>query len=138
MRVLVRCWSAAVAEQVTLVEFLRARLDEDEQVAADIAANLEPTGARLTFDVRRRVSETVVETRTVLAYDPTRVLADVAAKRRMVDHLAESAARCPEDDWPEDGGMELAPLADQARWLLRLLALPYRDHAEYRAEKWAP
>jgi len=68
---------------------------------------------------------------------PSRVLAEVAAKRATFSHLANLAAACPEDDWPDDGNMCAAPVADQARYILRLLAIPYSDHPAYD-ESWRP
>lgn len=68
--------------------------------------------------------------------DPARVLAECGAKRRRVEWAAETAAMCPEDDWPDEGGMDLAPLSDVARWLLKIEALPYRHRPDWR-EEWA-
>lgn len=38
------------------------------------------------------------------------------------ERLEELAARCPEDDWPANGGMEDAAIADSARYVLRALS----------------
>lgn len=61
---------------------------------------------------------------------------DWQSKRRIVEQARDAAAKCPEDDWPSSGGMELAPLADLARWQMRVLAQPYADHSDFRPE-WA-
>jgi hypothetical protein len=73
--------------------------------------------------------------RHIAYWDPSRVLADIAAKRRLVEQYAEQAARCPEDDWPEDGDMSAAPLADHARWALKCLALPFAGRVGFD-EAW--
>ena len=81
------------APTLTLTEFLLARLVEDEAVARRIAAvgSCEP------------------------AYDPARVLADVEAKRLIVEWDAEQ---------PVDRGV------------LGILASVYRDHPDYDPD-WA-
>ncbi|MGW4695167.1 DUF6221 family protein [Kitasatospora cineracea] len=111
-----------------LVAFLRERLDEDER---------DPGG-----------------------WSPARVLAEVDAKRRIV---AASNAECPptcraehtfsgscslrwmgplnEQDgerWlTDDTGARYEPPPVVTEWTLRLLALPYAAHPDYRPE-WAP
>ena len=89
------------------MEFLRARLTEDEQ---RIERAYEPP-PELNDDERRE-----------LLTSRTRVLAEVDAKRQIVakcDNVADGSA------W------------DLAQAVLRLLALPYADHPEYRPE-WKP
>jgi hypothetical protein len=60
----------------------------------------------------------------IARHDPARVLAEVAAKRQIVElHFLRSSGRlCNEDDdlWPCE--------------TLRLLARPYVDHPDYRHE----
>lgn len=69
-------------------------------------------------------------------WDPARVLADCAAKRAVAEVLAKQAAACPPDDWPEDGEIMKAPLADNARHLLRRLVQPYSGHPHFHPS-WA-
>lgn len=76
----------------------------------------------------------------IARHDPSRVLAEVAAKRRIVDLHAhrDGPHECPEWKWrdpehPED------PQESETGWAvecatLRLLALPYSGHSEYRSE----
>jgi len=149
---------------ITLVEFLRARLDEDEQAATD-AAESKDRSWRVATDVGDYVNMAVVTATAVeklqrgydgsllvspgdyvvpcgkedgygagtdlaihiARHDPARVLADVEAKRRIVESITTYA---------------LVPTAPLTPWhhhgseVLRLLALPHVGHPDYRAE-WA-
>lgn len=126
-----------------LVQFLRDRLDEDEQTARE--------AEKRTTTTRRRVQGEWVEDtvqppewrRSV--WSPARVLREVEAKRQIVNAHGRAALRAgggaqhfdtatvcrscepdyqfPEQSWP-------CPT-------LRLLALPYADHPGYR-EDWRP
>lgn len=112
---------------MTLVEFLTARLDEREQEA------------------RIRLADTISQY-GMSELDPDRLLAEVEAKRRIVnEHYvfqdAVQACRQCSDKRAEDD-----PLVRADRWVtlvpgpcstVRLLALPYADHADYRDE-WRP
>ncbi len=140
---------------MTLTEFLLARIAEDEALARDatrgpwelvdrghsikIVGDEPPYNSLAKWDQNdlprglHWLSD-APDLVHIVRHDPARVLAECDAKRRIVEHLAETAAKCPPDDWPDEGGMELAPLADQSRYLLRLLALPYADHPDYQPE----
>lgn len=124
-----------------LVAFLRARLDEDEAIAKaatpgpwtvddetlaeaihgpehqDVVSGGRWGGEATVFDTDDAVH--------IARHDPARVLADVEAKRRIVN----------ERPWP------IGRNWDQVRaWhdtTLRLLALPYACHPDYR-EEWKP
>lgn len=137
---------------MTLVEFLRARLDEDADAAkrvrqpyrlyaCDDGCLEEPVrisdlygprdGEYEQWDGEDRLPNH--HNSWALVYDPTRVLADVAAKRRIVDECAY---------WCEktESGVDYPALADRfevAMGVLRLLALPYADHPDYD-EEWRP
>jgi len=120
---------------MNLVEFLRARLDEDEQAARAATAGpwyVDDIDQELrTADVYAadgRVTSAYtepccsVEDATHIArHDPARVLAEVDAKRRIL----ERHSSCDDTSFGE-------PCED-----LRLLALPYSDHPDYRQE-WRP
>lgn len=147
-----------------IVEFLTERLAEDEQVAQAASGRRwghdgyggwhVPFGSSRCTVVRDMSpfsheqdnhvcgSALAPDAEHIARHDPARVLAEVAAKRRMVDqtfryeatidgewgccHSADEIARgeCPAT--PVDGiGM------------LRLLAVVYADHADYRSD-WAP
>ena len=140
---------------LTLADFLRARLDEDDAVARAAAAR--PIRARGQYSdlmglppEQTDVSAVSVSwyrastgwgpgdhgtwpagTEHFRRFDPAYVLADVEAKRRIVDlHTGEH--ECPRDGdncgyWHED----------EACTTLRLLALPYAEHPDYRQE-WKP
>ena len=112
-----------------LDQFLLARIAEDKRIATDAAAGWSAA------DGAGPAAEHVAR------HDPARVLADCAARRRLVLACRDSApdlaflgAR-PEGlaDFPltPSNQHELAALT------LALLALPYADHSDYRA-RWRP
>lgn len=131
-----------------LLDFIRARLDEDEQAARKAGetcaapwfnkVTVEPGGytdGRIVDDNGYTVVH--VEDQTpefdeaehIVRWNPARVLAEVEAKRRMLSA------------WPDPTGEWSAAEAAAARAvkerIYRLLALPYADHPDYRAE-WRP
>ena len=119
-----------------LDQFLLARIAEDKRIAADAAA----ARGRQDWDVGGTgPPEPAAE--HVARHDPARVLAECAAKRRLVMACRDSrpdlhflGARPP--------GMADFPLtpSDQhqlAALTLALLALPYADHHDYRQD-WRP
>lgn len=99
-----------------LIAFLRARLDEDEwaaRAAKDVAAKR--THYRASVTVRA-----------------DRELRDVGAKRKLVDFWAIAYSKpgdFPGHDWDK--------VRANAVWTVRLLALRYADHDDYR-EEWRP
>lgn len=141
-----------------LAAFLQARLDEDEQTARQSAAEggehwryeqwAERDGDSIRPDQILSVGNRVVnvqrleggtlrpgEAEHVARHDPARVLADVAAKRRILGEALDKA----------DGGHEYYPPDDIVndirerafKLVLEALALPYSDHPDYRDE-WRP
>ncbi|XVQ08171.1 DUF6221 family protein [Spirillospora sp. CA-255316] len=129
-----------------LVEFLRARLAKDEQIARacsgapwsaspsgtvhldTAAAGGEPSGTGFVASV-----ENGAYAEFIARYDPSRALREVAARRQIVDDYDKGA-------WVLEQGQrtEAAEAAHAARLaVLRLLALPYAHHPEYR-EEWRP
>jgi hypothetical protein len=110
---------------VTLTEFLLARIDDDEAIAGDVAVERIRIGRIIEYPAEG-------EDRSFWAdYDgagpsvsvgPHRVLAECEAKRRIVE-VARFA-----DEGPAGWGY---------RSILRLLALPYADHPDYSPE-WRP
>lgn len=122
-----------------LVQFLRDRLDEDEQAA------------RRAGDTFRQIGETGVIVATegdraeecasanwagiaehIVRHDPARVLREAEAKRRILDSYLPDATSADEqinEEWRAGSA-----LADD---LLRLLALPYADHTDYQ-DDWRP
>jgi hypothetical protein len=142
-----------------LTEFLAARLDEDAKIAI-VAAAQNPGSAADKWSaekVDRRDEDSIVRKHwailpervkgVVLAevpldilprvvthlarHDPARVLAEVEAKRRILDLAGEwQAAAGPGADFARQAAVVL----DRT---LRLLALPYADHPDYDPE-WRP
>ncbi len=132
-----------------LITWLRAQLDEDERVAreagtgrwVDRGGNVVSAGladgdfghlgywvASASFACEGE-AEGMDESHTahIARHDPARVLAEVVAKRRIVNSFAASSV----------------PLTTRTaefavvRMVLKLFALPYADRPGYRAE-WAP
>jgi hypothetical protein len=113
-----------------LSEFLLARIAEDEEVARERADDdfyvMPDTSAFEAVDIGPG---------WVLAVRPARVLAECEAKRRIVEthpiYPDGDQHDCP-GPWPgyQDAPNEPCPT-------LRILALPYADHPDYR-ESWRP
>jgi hypothetical protein len=111
-----------------LVAFVRARLDEDQAAATrgldpgDIPAAKADNVSALHDEYQ---FEKLVITRG-------RVLREVEAKRRIIDL---------DGDWPYGAEMETGEAvtgwSDAIDRVLRLLALSYSDHPDYR-EEWRP
>lgn len=136
-----------------IVEFLRARLSEDEQ-AARSAATLDgcdwtPFGLGADdFDRVEGASVTAVgydmadaSARHIARHDPARVLREVEAKRSIVDdHMDDEGQcqRCLDSDgiWEEDGKV-IAYTQPYPCQTVRALAAAYSDHPDYR-EDWRP
>jgi Family of unknown function (DUF6221) len=118
-----------------LDQFLLARIAEDKRIAADAAA----AGGSPHWDGDGAGSPQAVE--HVAHHDPARVLAECAAKRRLVLACRDSA---PDLHFLGARPRGLADFTltpgDQhqlAALTLALLALPYADHHDYRPE-WRP
>jgi hypothetical protein len=141
-----------------LAGFLRARLDEDQEIARDVQDGSPPWDGQWISDgphaLRTRNGHVLAfSTRTTdgrdlpldlkpglvehwARHDPARVLAEVNAKRRILDRYTSAVADSAED---ADGYYDETRFEDarQLYPVLRLLALPYADHLDYRPE-WAP
>jgi hypothetical protein len=122
---------------VTLVEFLLARLAEDEAAAQRaVPGPWELQGEpreTLVFSAPTGVSVAVGWLRDldhVARHDPARVLAEVAAKRLILEYAPPKAHGTFDDGWRR------GQMAFHAH-TLRLLALPYAGHPDYR-EEWKP
>lgn len=176
-----------------LVEFLRARLAEDEQVARSATqgrwfwtdpdtSDFPQSNVRLVADQgewktceyfctwsgeenihrgaqgkpghEHRVTTEVVEAwgydgygilvddadaEHIARHDPARVLAEVEAKRRIVERYAETEKRADScirnglSSEPDDEVAERLAL----EWCCRMLALPHAEHEDYQPE-WKP
>lgn len=121
-----------------LDEFLLARIAEDERLAATAA---ETQGETWSGDGPVAGAVDLGAARHVARFDPARVHAECAAKRRIVltcraarpdTHLLGSRPRGLTDFPPSPHDQhQLAALT------LALLALPYAGHRDYR-EEWRP
>jgi hypothetical protein len=125
-----------------LVDFLKARLAEDEQAARD-APGLgrwevqgyhvyDPSTPKSLGPV---ASNAIGYARHIARHDPARVLREVERDRGIIDILAEDAGAASGEVTQQDFGGELD------RWMratavLRLLASVYDTHPDYRKE-WA-
>lgn len=136
---------------MTLVEFLRARLDEDEK-AANLASERASRGWWVGDDGKTLgywVHESEAPDKPpvlgpqivahVARHDPARVLREVEAKRRIIDLHRPVGKRSTGSG---GGTVKDCQICDHfpAQFpclTLRLLALPYADHPLYR-EEWAP
>jgi hypothetical protein len=123
-----------------LDQFLLARIAEDKRMATD-AAGASGREDWTSDDVPGDCALAGPAAELVARYDPARVLAECAAKRKLV--LACMEAR-PDlaflgtrprgmADWPlsPSGPHQMAALT------LAVLAMPYADHPDYHAE-WRP
>jgi hypothetical protein len=143
----------------SIVDFLRARLDDDEQVAQAAGGDRwalqgHPSETIAVYDSARdpvvydEGYPTDEQAEHIARHDPARVLAEVDAKRRILDEYAlvarlhdEAAARISVAS-PRPAGADLDTWSRSQHELpiydgvLRLLALPHRDHPDYRPE-WA-
>jgi len=151
-----------------LVEFLRDRLDEDEQTARAAAdENQMPSWELLNGEYVTGIGLSGMHTEGyvdeacgvhIARHDPARVLAEVDAKRRIIDEVASlphvyiddryfscsQAVESPGDEpgsGCDDDGRAGQPcdcgLARRQTTLLALLALPFANHESWR-EEWRP
>lgn len=102
---------------MSLVEFLRARLDEDEAAAKAWLPFGNPDDAARAHIAR---------------HDPARVLAEVEAKRRIIDLHGAEPHECVA--WDGDLGLPCTCYEVDCPTLL-LLALLYASHPDYD-EAW--
>lgn len=141
-----------------LVEFLRARIDEEAAVAESAGGLSERWETSGDGDVYDGPTPIAVGPRGgglydvgahIARHDPARVLADVAAKRRIVELHALDVRTRPAQFSEATGDLlhdvEYEVTCDTCGWAsqdptsgcgtLRLLAIPYADHPDYR-ETW--
>jgi hypothetical protein len=126
---------------VTLPDFLLARIAEDERKA------------RHAFDARIEVNGDLSIGRYIAHFDPARAVAECGAKRRIVELHELGESRLAQEhpvffgvkvfEPPEPGCQVcVVPDVDDCAVVagpcltLRLLAQPYADHPDFRAE-WA-
>ena len=116
---------------MTLVEFLRARLDDE---AAEIAK--QPDGEGEFEGIGLWSSGDVLSNTSYLIINKSRALRDVEAKRRIVDlyEVAELASDVTKGSDLNNAASRLHRTYGRA---VRLLALPYADHPSFK-EEWRP
>jgi hypothetical protein len=123
-----------------LAQFLRARLDENAAVAEAARGRGDgrwhhdtsyPNGyvydagsQPVVYDESTPSHE---EADHIARHDPARVLRDVEARRGTLEFLVAELERTDSPWWYDD----------KLERLLKLSALPYADHPDYRTE-WAP
>ena len=108
---------------MTLTEFLLARIAEEEHVAQQWPLALDPPPKGHAF---------WIDTAGHPVYEPrTKVLAECEAKRRIVE------IHGPSDRREYDYALCKRCTDGHPCDTLRLLALPYADHPDYR-EEWRP
>ena len=112
-----------------LVTWLRVQLDEDERIAGELGeldyvaeGGLGSVAGWSLIDYLKR-------------FGSARALAEVDAKRNVLDRYADAQARQtdPEYSW-SDADVQVSEYED---WILPALALPYADRPGYRDE-WRP
>jgi hypothetical protein len=124
-------------DRMTLAEFLRVRLDEDERAAREaVPSKLErqPEPYEPWY-----ANEAESSGDTIVAMHPTRALAEVEAKRGIL-HRLETHARALDVAAPiGDAGYRLASgyRHSEDAIIALFLALPYTGHPDYD-EAWRP
>lgn len=110
-----------------LVQFLSDRLNDDEQTAR--AAGDGWYG----YEPEQQIAFVPPEdSRHIARHDPARVLRDIEAKRQLLDRYAEVASNDIDEPYEYAYGW-----ANGLGAAVRLLALPYADHPDYR-DDWRP
>jgi hypothetical protein len=101
-----------------LSEFVLARATDDEELARQYGdPGALRSGLAWASDVNR----------PVLEVDPSRMVAECEAKRRVVAQFVDAVANYEADAGPQGQVTRLT-------FVLRALALPYADHPDYQPE----
>jgi len=115
---------------MTLRDFILSRVAEDEAVARAVIARYAPDAVTMT-----REDPWPEEAAFTARYDPTRVLAECEAKRRVVEEYDQAVF---DDKAVPHGDNEAGWVADavllHSRLMLRIHAATYADHSHYRDE----
>lgn len=139
-----------------LIEFIRARLDEDEVAAKACASGIEGSWRGTTewhaserrravyagaYPVADYIGELTGHAEHIARHDPARVLRAVAAKRGLLKphepSFYDDQLGCGECGWPSDYP---DPAIIPQWWpcqTVRLIASEWDDHADYLPD-WAP
>lgn len=127
----------------TLTEFLLACIAEDEADAYHARGLLGMETEWHTVEHLRERGLSVADARHVERWSSTRVLAECAAKRRIIElHEHAKVRPDPTDEfdfgcWRCHHDRDYGVLAEGWCDTVRALALPYADHPDYR-EEWRP
>jgi hypothetical protein len=116
-----------------LIAFLRARLDEDEQAAQQVLS-FEADGFKWEYQWARHGRYQGRVTRSSFepgAPSPRRVLAEVEAKREILD---EYRLWADDDSRDYDQSQTAVDRTAALEEVVKLLAQPYADHADFRSE----
>lgn len=116
---------------MTLVEFLLARYDDIER-PAEQAHRYEHDALRFASALHVLESIDPGMGRHFASQSPAYVLADIAAKRFVVDTLRSFE---PSDEW--DTEPDIGKRRNNAAGALRRMALPFAAHPDYD-EAWRP
>lgn len=129
---------------MTLIEFLTARLDEDERAARFAFADHNDAGPEWTEVRSGAVSVGDHEdelftfdagiSRHIVRHDPARVLREIAAKRAVLDLHTWTASLDGCWSCSGDHGADPTPAPCET---LRHMAAVHADHPDYQQE-WAP
>jgi hypothetical protein len=131
-----------------LIEWLRAQIDEDERVARATAEGgydlrWQVEGDRLTplgIGVESTCAPGYIEptqAEHIARQDPDRTLAEVAAKRAILDEVVPDMDGMDVQIHGEWGVGRMLDTDYESWRLLRLMALPYAGQPGYR-EEWRP
>lgn len=82
-------------------------------------------------------SQSMADAAHIARHDPARVLAEVDAKRRILDECAYWIEKINESTTTKHPYPNLAERGEVVLPVLTLLGLPYAEHPEYRTE-WRP
>jgi hypothetical protein len=114
------------------IPFLRTRLNEDAKIARSVTDQQAPEtlGAVLTIDQPDVTPASVRAIAVhVVRWDPARVLAEVAAKRRIIE-LCEGLIEAGQID-PSPALIDDAKGADVAEQVLEIMTQAYVEHPDY-------
>jgi Family of unknown function (DUF6221) len=125
-----------------LVEFLTARLDEDNEAALDMLARDWTLTGRDVMTAGFVIAEASSDLtgRHIARHDPARVLREVEAKRKILDlwHNPAKVEHLPEgahEGRDPDEIMRDVAVAEAIDEIVRTLAAVYSDHPDYD-EAW--
>lgn len=126
-----------------LVAFLRARLDEDEQAAQEAHyegqrwLSEEEDVCRWPDDELVHIADRKCDARHIARWDPVRVLAEVQAKRRIIEMYENADAAQRAGSISERNRTQDEAAVDVLGEAVHALAAVYASHPDYRGA-WSP